>query len=417
MQVFEALRTAFSALNAHKMRSLLTMLGIIIGVGAVVGMLAMGNGFQQYLDDQFAQLGVGTFYIAPFVDSNEIDAITSVQLTAADARAIAEPGQIPLVEAVTVELGGNATVLARQQRFNYGVRAVSPNLFAVNNYDLAAGRFFTADEDEQRLRVAVLGKNVAETIFGSRSAAVGQRVLLNGVGFEVVGVLDVEAGQISIGTDPAEAIFLPYQTAAARLYRNRINPDRNVDTIAVKVREPERIDEVIADVTLLLRERHRLTYQDNDFTIINPDQFAQQAGAIIGGFNAFLGTVAGISLLVGGIGIMNIMLVSVTERTREIGLRKAVGARRWDIMLQFLIEALMLCLLGSALGVGLGYLLSFAGTFVLVSLFQAEGATAFVTMGAILLASGIAAAIGIMFGFFPALRAANLNPIEALRSE
>jgi putative ABC transport system permease protein len=185
----------------------------------------------------------------------------------------------------------------------------------------------------------------------------------------------------------------------------------------VKARSVPEIEAAISQVTNVLRVEHRLTYQDNDFSIINPEQIANQFNVVIGGFNAFLGLVAGISLLVGGIGIMNIMLVSVTERTREIGLRKAVGARRRDIMLQFLIEALVLCLIGGGLGILLGYLLSFLGTFILINLFATEGAAATVSMANVLLATSISAAIGIAFGFFPALQASRLNPIEALRTE
>jgi len=187
--------------------------------------------------------------------------------------------------------------------------------------------------------------------------------------------------------------------------------------MTVKARSISEVDEAIRQATAVLRDEHRLTYQDNDFTIINPEQIAAQLNVVIGGFNAFLGLVAGISLIVGGIGIMNIMLVSVTERTREIGLRKAVGAKRRDILMQFLIEALVLCLVGGLIGVALGYLLAFASTFILVTLFQAEGAVATVSFSNVLLATSIAAAIGIFFGFFPAMQASRLNPIDALRTE
>jgi putative ABC transport system permease protein len=222
---------------------------------------------------------------------------------------------------------------------------------------------------------------------------------------------------VSIGADPAEAIFIPYQTGLARLFRNQTSDSINVSIMTVKARSVPEIDEAIRQVTAILRDEHRLTYQDNDFTIINPEQIAAQFNVVIGGFNAFLGLVAGISLLVGGIGIMNIMLVSVTERTREIGLRKAVGARRRDIMLQFLIEALVLCLIGGAFGILLGYTLSLAGTFILIELFNTAGAAASVSLANVILATSIAAAIGLAFGFFPALQAARLNPIDALRTE
>lgn len=417
MNIVESFSIAFRALLTNKLRAALTMLGIVIGVGAVIGMLALGNGFQGFLNSQFDQLGIGTFYVAPFIDSNKIDDLLSAHLTADDARALREPGRAPAVLAVSIEFSDSAQVVAGGQRLDYSVRAVSPEFFLVSPQELANGRLLGAADEEGVARVAVIGKNVAAKFFGGNEAAIGQRMNLNGVGFDVIGVLATEEGSISVGADPAEAIFIPYTTGVTRLYRNRTSDKVDVSIMAVKAVNRDKIDEAIDQVTAILREQHRLTYQNNDFTVINPEQFAQQASAVIGAFNTFLGLVAGISLLVGGIGIMNIMLVSVTERTREIGLRKAVGARKRDILLQFLIEALVLCLTGAIVGIGLGYLLSFVGTFLLVNVFRAEGAQATVQLANILLASGIASAIGIAFGFFPALTAARLNPIEALRTE
>jgi putative ABC transport system permease protein len=417
MNIIESFRIAFRALFSNKLRAMLTMLGIVIGVGAVIGMLAMGNGFQSFLNGQFAQLGAGNFYVAPFVDSNKIDAITAARLSAEDAQAILAPGRAPAVAGVGIEWSGSVQAAAAGQRKTYEVRAVNADWFEVTPQDMGPGRLFTQEEDLERARVAVIGRNVADSFFGGADAAVGQRLNLNGVGFEVIGVLATEEGSFSIGADPAEAVFIPYQTGLARLFRNQTSDAIDVSIMTVKARSVGEIDAAIAQTTAALRDQHRLTYQDNDFTIINPEQIAAQLNVVIGGFNAFLGLVAGISLLVGGIGIMNIMLVSVTERTREIGLRKAVGAKRRDILLQFLVEALTLCLVGGLIGIALGYLLSFASTFILVNLFQAEGAVATVSLGNILLATSIAAAIGIAFGFFPAMQAARLNPIEALRTE
>ncbi len=417
MYLIESFRVALRALANNKLRSALTMLGIVIGVGAVIGMLALGNGFQQFLNDQFAQLGAGNFYVAPFVDSNRVDAITAARLSASDAEAIMAPGRAPAVAQVAIEFSGSAQASTGERRGSYSVRAVSPTWFEVTPQDLAAGRLFTASEDRERARVAVIGKLVAEQLYGDAASAVGRRLALNGVGFEVIGVLATEPGSVSVGADPAEAIFVPYTSGVTRLYRNQVNERVNVSIMTVRARSVAEIDQAIRQVTMVLREQHRLTYQDNDFTIINPEQIAAQLNLVVGGFNTFLGIVAGISLLVGGIGIMNIMLVSVTERTREIGLRKAVGAKRRDILLQFLIEALTLCLIGGAAGILLGFGLSLLGTFILVNLFQAEGAVARVYLGNIALATGIAAAVGVIFGFFPAFQASRLNPIEALRTE
>jgi putative ABC transport system permease protein len=318
---------------------------------------------------------------------------------------------------VSIEWSGTVQTSAAGVRGTYSVRAVNAAWFTVTPQDLGPGRLFSALEDEQRARVAVIGKNLAARFFGSSEAAVGQRLNLNGAGFEVVGVLATEEGSFAIGADPAEAVFVPYNTGLARLFRNQTSDDINVSIMTVKARSVGEIDAAIRQVTAILREEHRLTYQDNDFTIINPEQIAAQFNVVIGGFNAFLGLIAGISLIVGGIGIMNIMLVSVTERTREIGLRKAVGARRRDILMQFLVEALVLCLVGGIIGIILGYLLSFVSTLLLVNLFGAEGAVATVSLGNVLLATAIASAIGIAFGFFPAMQAARLNPIDALRTE
>jgi putative ABC transport system permease protein len=416
MNLIESIRVALVALRTNKLRSLLTMLGIIIGVGAVIGMLALGNGFRQFLDSQFDQLGIGSFYVFAGSTDRKVSAQQEPQLSSADAAALAESGAVPAADGVAAQISRAGQVSSTGKQYTYTVNGVTPSYFAILPKKLGGGRLYTADEERESARVAVLGGEVAKKLFGVASDSVGQRININGVGFEVVGVLDAKRG-ISIGGDPSQGIFVPYSTARDRLFRNQVSSKVDVDFLIVKARSRDQIDPAIRQVTNLLRERHRLTYQNNDFTVLNPQQIADQVGAIIGGFNAFLGLVGGISLLVGGIGIMNIMLVSVTERTKEIGLRKAVGARPRDILFQFLIEAVVLCLFGGAFGVALGYLFSVGGTFVLLNIFQAEGARATVTLGAIAVATIVSSLIGIAFGFFPALYAARLSPIDALRTE
>jgi putative ABC transport system permease protein len=418
MHILEPFRVAFGALLANKLRALLTMLGIIIGVSAVIGILAIGNGLASYFEIELNKFGVGVFYIYPGIDSNKANATQTPQLTSADADAITQPGVAPAVKAVAIEFSGAGTVSAGKDRYTYPIRGVTTSHFSINSTDLGVGRYFTANEDRDRARVALLGNKVAEALFGSIANAVGQRITVNGVGFEVVGVLVTKPNQANTtASDPGKDVYVPYQTARSRLFRNAISSRIDVTTVTVQAQSREQVNAAITQVAMLLRERHRLTYQDNDFSIINLEQIATQVNAILLSFNAFLSIIAGIALLVGGIGIMNIMLVSVTERTREIGLRKAVGARRSDILLQFLIEAIVLSLIGGAIGIGIGFAMSSVGTLVLETVFSTPGARASVSLFSVILATSLATGVGVCFGFFPALRAARLHPIQALRYE
>jgi putative ABC transport system permease protein len=418
MNLLESFRIAWTALLANKMRALLTMLGIIIGVSAVISMLAIGNGLSNAFQSDFNKLGVGVFYINPDYGSSDAEETRQPRLTAADAEAIAQPGVAPAVKAVSVEYGRDAIVSAGRDRYFYSVRGVSPSFFVIGDNQLGAGQYFTAQQDSDRARVAVIGKDVATALFGGINGAVGQRITLDGISFDVVGVLTTEPNQAAPDfNSPATIVYIPYQTGRARLFRNELSTRVDLQQITVQARGKDDVAAAIAQVTQLLRERHRLTYQPNDFQIQNPEELLATINTSLIGLNAFLGTIAGIALLVGGIGIMNIMLVSVTQRTREIGLRKAVGARRWAILQQFLIESLVLCLAGCGLGIALGYAISFAGTFVIQQIFQLENGYAVITPGSILLATGVSAGIGLFFGFWPAWRAARLQPVQALRSE
>lgn len=421
MSIAEAFRVAWGAMLTHKLRSFLTMLGIIIGVGAVVGMLALGDGYSQWIDAEFDQLGVGAFYVNPQVDSEDEDETLTPRLTALDAAAIMQPGRAPAVEYVVIELTRSGVVSAGGTRYLFGVKGVTPTYFSIGDQELGDGRYFTEEEEQAGARVAVIGRLVAETLFGGIEGAVGQRISVNGVPFEVVGVSVAKqsqaAGAVGRFGDPGEQVYTPYSTARNRLFRNEVDNRVDISAMTVRARDPNQVDEAIRQVTAVLREEHRLTYQPNDFTVTNPSQLADQFRTVTVGFSAFLGTIGGISLLVGGIGIMNIMLVSVAQRTKEIGLRKAVGAKQRDIMWQFLIEAVVLCLLGGLVGIGLGYLLSFGGTIILVNLAQDPTVRANVSLFSIVLATSISAGVGIFFGLFPALRAARLDPIKALRNE
>ncbi len=407
MNVLESLRTAWRALSASKLRSALTMLGIVIGVAAVIALVGVGQGVQASVTEQLR--GMGTNLLVVY--AGRVGAGGGARpLTMGDAEALSDPYRLPDVAAVAPELAQPATATAGSAEASTQVLGVTPDYLVVRNWRVEVGEFFGQEDLDQRARVAVLGKVVAETLFPDTPVPVGQTVRINGVPFEVIGVMAEKGGMAS---NQDNAIFVPLTTAQGRLFAVRSpSGEYTLSSISVQAVREDRIDAAREEVRAALRERHRLSAEDDDdFTILSQADLIQSFSSITAMLTAFLGAIAGISLVVGGIGIMNIMLVSVTERTREIGLRKAVGARRRDILVQFLMEAVTLALVGGIAGIGVG-----AAGGKLVSALM-EDVRSVVTLQSVLLAVGVSAAVGLASGLYPAWRASRLNPIEALRYE
>jgi len=404
MLVGEIVQVALQAIRANKLRSLLTMLGIIIGVGAVITMVALGTGAQRSIEARIQALGPTLLSIYPgqnFRGGVAVD--MRVSLTMDDARALAARPRY--LTDVVPELSRNLQVKRGNQNINVNVTGTTPNYLPVRNYTITAGRMFTAGEDDSRRRYAVLGSAIPEMLGANPVAMIGQEILIRGIPFEIIGILSEKGSQGSF-FNPDEQIVIPLQTARYRV----LGTDR-LRSITVKAADVEAMNLALMEVDQVLRRAHKIRPgMDNDFQIRNQADVLSTFQQTTETFTYLLAGIAAVSLLVGGIGIMNIMLVSVTERTREIGVRKALGATRRNILLQFLIEALVLCLLGGVVGILVGS----AGAFVLAKL--AHWNTA-ISVFAILLAFVFSAAVGLFFGIWPARRAAGLDPIDALRYE
>ncbi len=415
LNLIEALRIAFNSLLANKLRSILTMLGIIIGVGAVIALLALGGAIQTLVTSELQGLGSNLVFLFAGTNDPETNRRVPPRLTNEDIAAIADPLNVPAVAAVCAEFSRRALTTYGGASYDALIAGVSANYLQVRNARVAVGSFFDERSIELRSREAVLGHRVAQRLFPNGTDPIGQRIRINGIGFQVIGVMAERGGSFASNAD--DQIFVPLTTAQDRLFPPAQNVTRRVDVtvVYIQARDEDSIDDLIDQVTALLRQRNGLTYQDNNFTIVTQQDLVSSFATITGAITIFLGAIAAISLVVGGIGIMNIMLVSVTERTREIGLRKAVGARRNDIRLQFLVEATVLSLMGGVLGIALGYALAAIGTALLANF--SPNARAEVSLDAILLATLTSIAVGIFFGLYPADRAARLDPIAALRYE
>jgi putative ABC transport system permease protein len=415
--LFENVRVAFDGLLANKMRSALTMLGVIIGVGAVIALMSIGEGAQASITEQINSVGSNLIFVSAGARrmGPVQEAGGSAALTFEDAQAIADPRNVPDAIAVAPEFGQNTQIIFGDENINVSVTGVTPEYqLAHNGLEMASGRFIEDKDVDGRSNVAVLGYQSAIDLFGNFDP-VGQKIKVvipdgGKVSLTVVGVLIEQAS--SGMSDPNEEVFVPISTAQTEIFDGRdARGELIVGSVNVMAASEEQTDAVVDEITALLRERHDIAPdEDDDFFVMNQADMLEMASQITGILTAFLGAIAGISLLVGGIGIMNIMLVSVTERTREIGLRKAVGARKGDILIQFLLEAMVLSVLGGLfgilLGMGLGKLVDLTGLMNSV-----------VTPDSIMLAVGFSAAVGLFFGIYPANQAAKLNPIEALRYE
>ena len=407
MNIGQAIIEALESLNANKMRSGLTILGIVIGVAAVIAMLAVGSGAQNTITGSISGLGSNLLFV--FRGGN--DGVRKPQpLTRGDAQAIADPFQAPSVALVAPYISSNLSVTFGGESITSSINGVTPEYFDVRNYSLLEGDFISEENILGRGSVAVIGVEVADKLFGHRDGLIGETLRIEGQPFRVIGVLTPRGGGAFGSEDNIVAI--PFSTAQSRLIRRS---SERVDFILVQAVSADLVNQASEEISQILRARHRTDLGADDFQIFSQQDFVATAQSITSVLTIFLGGIAAISLLVGGIGIMNIMLVSVTERTREIGLRKAIGARKRDILIQFLTESSLLSMFGGILGIGLGWSIAY-----IVGLIAAANNTELIPvvgLDAILLATIFSTAVGLFFGIYPANRAANLQPVEALRHE
>ena len=408
MNVWQSFLEALQSLSSNKLRSGLTILGIVIGVAAVIALVSIGRGAQNTITGSIEGIGTNLLFV---FRSNSDNVRNPKPITLGDAEAIADPFQAPSVAKVAPVLQGNGKVTFAGESANTSISGVTPDYGPVRNYEVSEGSFITEDQILGRASVAILGVDVADKLFGRREGLVGETIRIEGQPFRVIGVLKPKGGSSFANED--DVVLVPFTTAQTRLM-SRANRDR-VDLLLVQAVGPDAVPQAKAEITQILQTRHRTEIGADDFTILTQQDFLSTAATITSVLTIFLGGIAAISLLVGGIGIMNIMLVSVTERTREIGLRKALGARKADILIQFLTESSVLSLIGGVIGILLGWAIS----IVVGRIAAANNAPINPSIGldTILLATLFSTAVGLFFGLYPANRAAGLEPVEALRYE
>ena len=406
MNYQESLNSALDSLRANKLRSILTMLGVIIGVAAVIALLSVGHGVSVTVQTEIQAIGSNLITVVTDGDGSGGYPALSVS----DINALADPFDAPAIRQVGAEVQGTQQVSYGGRNTRVTVSGVTANYFDIRNLAVGIGDLLTGADVDSAARVAVLGATVADKLFED-AYPIGETVRIRGIQYQVIGVLVPKGGMGFISDD--DKVFIPLSTAHQRLYSLRTRSgERAVSVIYAQAEDESVMDAAGQQIAEILRQRHNIAYQaDDDFTIFSQTDILDAFDVITGMLTVFLGAIAGISLVVGGIGIMNIMLVSVTERTREIGIRKAVGALKRDILAQFLIESLMLSLVGGVIGILLGILTAtIVGTL-------SEDLTPVVEVGTVLMATSFAAGVGLIFGIYPAWRAASLRPIEALRYE
>jgi putative ABC transport system permease protein len=403
MDILESIKMAATTLIANKLRSSLTMLGIIIGIASVIAMIGIGEGAQRLAAEQFESLGPNVLFITAGTQSSRRHTTNLPKtLVLDDAEAIAR--EVPSITSVAPQINATALVVYRNKSLSRGLVGATPSFLSVRSFDVARGRFLSDDDIKRDDRVVVLGSELAQKLFGNQNP-IGQQIRIKNVSFLVIGVMQAKGS--FLGNNQDDVAYLPLSTMASRIVGRTSPYGIELTFIAASAKNESSIRAAQFQITNLLRLRHKITVED-DFNVQTQKDVLDIIGNITGGLTIMLGAIAGISLLVGGIGIMNIMLVSVTERTHEIGLRKAIGASQQDILIQFMIEAVILSAVGGLIGTLIG-----SGGTLLIGLFSPLKAT--ISPLAILISLSVSCGIGLFFGVFPARQAAKLDPIVALR--